>query len=147
MTDVPQMWRGRAGRRPRSSSPAKRVDRETPIQRAVVDRLRFELPGAIVHHSPNEVPLDGEDVKRAVAKAKRNGMVPGFPDVVVVLVCRPITLFFEVKSPTGRETAAQRDLREVAVAAGHHWAVVRSQEDVVACLDAWGVRRRGATRT
>ncbi|WP_411956866.1 VRR-NUC domain-containing protein [Paracoccus homiensis] len=148
MTEAVQMWRGRAGRRGRSPGGTKRrADLEGPIQRAVVDRLRFELPGAIVHHSPNEVPLDGDDVRAAIAKAKRNGMVPGFPDVVVVLACRPVTLFFEVKADGGRETKAQRELREAATSAGHLWAVVRSQTEAVACLDAWGINRRGVTRT
>jgi hypothetical protein len=144
MTDTPQEWRGSAGRRSRAPGlRKKRRDLETPIQRAIVNRLRVELPGAIVHHSANEIPLAGKDVAKAIAKAKANGMVPGFPDVTVILMDQPQTIYFEVKAKGGKESDSQRELREKAVGAGHLWAVVRSHDEVVACLDEWGIKRRG----
>ena len=115
-----------------------RRDLENPIQRAIVQYLRTAIPGnPIVHHSPNEIGLSGKDVARQIAKAKLNGMVPGWPDLVVV--CYPAVLFFEVKAPGGRLSPAQEQVHMDMIRLGHRVAVVRSIEDVQAALDKWAI--------
>jgi hypothetical protein len=120
-----------------------RRDREGPVHQAILARLSFELPGAIIHHSANELPIGTDAARRAVAKAKRNGMQPGFPDIVVVAPEANV-MFFEVKAEGGRESPAQRDLRLRAESMGHRWAVVMSQDDAVAALRQWGIAHRSA---
>ena len=61
---------------------AKRIDREGPIHKAVLAYLRMRLPGAVIHHSPNETDMRGPTVARMIAKQKSLGMVVGFPDIV-----------------------------------------------------------------
>lgn len=115
----------------------KRTDREGPIHRACLQYLETALPGAIVHHSANEVPLKGKNVARALAKAKWNGMKPGYPD----LIChyRGRTLAFEVKAEGGRMSEPQKAMQ---AAFGDHdvpYAVVRSTQDVREALIEWDV--------
>jgi len=119
----------------------KNRDIEGPIHRSVLELLERILPNAVVHHSPNEFPGKGKMVARAIAKAKWNGMKPGYPD----LVCHHggKTMAFEVKSPKGKLTDAQSALLERLKAQGVLVAVVRSQEDVQASLSEWGIETRG----
>lgn len=118
----------------------KRVDREGPIHRAIVEYLRTVLPAALVHHSPNEIGLSGADVARQIAKAKTNGMVPGWPDIEVMAPEGP--MFFEVKAPGGTTTAAQDGVLGRLEAMGYQVAVVRSVADVRAALAMWGITTR-----
>lgn len=112
------------------------TDREGPIHRAILDHLRARFPGCIVHHSPNELALRGKHVSRQIAKAKHNGMVPGFPDLVAFT---PHGAFlFEVKAEGGRLTEAQKAVGAALASAGHPVGVVRSIEDVDECLAEWG---------
>lgn len=112
-----------------------RNDVEGPIQRAIIEYLRTQYPKAVVHHSPNEVPLQGKDVARAISKAVWNGMIPGFPDLVVIM--EGGVLFLEVKSDNGRLTDAQRAIGEAIQATGNYWKVVRSVEATKAAIMEW----------
>ncbi len=115
----------------------KRIDREGPVHKSILHFLRLQLPGAVIHHSPNEVSLRGREVARTIAKAKTLGMAVGFPDLLVIW--RGHTLAFEVKAPSGRPTEAQSNIGDMLIANGAMWAVVRSVEDVQHHLKAWGV--------
>ena len=116
-----------------------RRDLEGPIHRSILAYLRLTFPAAIVHHSPNEVPLAGKNVARAISKAKWNGMVTGFPDIVVFPYSNIGPLFFEVKADKGTATEAQEAVIGQLQALGYHAAVVRSIDDVAARLAEWGV--------
>ena len=116
----------------------KHRDLENPIQRAIVAYLRMAIPGnPIVHHSPNEVGMSGDEIARQIAKHKHNGMVSGFPDLV--LICNAGVAFFEVKTAKGVTSEAQRTVHADLSRMGHRIAVVRSIDDVRAALDAWGI--------
>jgi hypothetical protein len=115
----------------------KRVDREGPVHRACLQYLETVLPGAIVHHSANEIPIRGRNAERAVAKAKWNGMKPGYPDLIAHY--RGWTLGFEVKAEGGRMSPEQNAIRDQFEAQGIPYAVVRSIEDVREALNEWRV--------
>lgn len=106
----------------------KHTDREGPIHRACIEYLETTLPGAVVHHSANEIPLKGKNVARAIAKAKWNGSRPGYPDIVCHWQGR--TFLFEVKAPGNYLTEAQRAMRDALEAQGMPFAVVRSVDDL-----------------
>jgi len=114
----------------------KRRDVEGPIHRSVIAYLRAMLPGAVIHHSPNEVGVKGRDIARAIAKAKHNGMLVGFPDIIVIW--RGHVWTFEVKAPGNYPTAEQTEVGEMIRAQGVKWAVVRSIDDVALYVAAWG---------
>lgn len=115
----------------------KRQDREGPVHLAVLRFLRLALPGALIHHSPNETSLKGRDVARMIAKQKHLGMLVGFPD----LLCLHDGLFmaFEVKAEGNGATQAQKLVGQAIKEAGGQWAIVRSVDDVRECLTDWGV--------
>lgn len=120
---------------------SKRRDLEGPIHRSVLSLLESILPGAVVHHSPNEFPGKGEMVKRAIAKAKWNGMKPGYPDLIAHY--KGDTMAFEVKAEGGTTSDPQKEIHEALRSQGVHVAVVRSQEDTIEALDEWGIEHRG----
>ena len=120
----------------RSLPGARRSPRGTPeadAQRQIVAFLRAVLPrGAIVHHSANEVRGAARSHKLAQAIAVGMGVHPGFSDLLVLSEGR--ILFLEVKSKTGRQSAAQIAFEAAITAQGHAYAVIRSVEDARAAL-------------
>lgn len=119
---------------------------EDAIHRAVLHYLRIALPGALVVHVANEVGLSGGAVRAAIGKAKSLGMMPGFPDLMVIPASSIGPLFFEVKAKGGRTSEAQRDVISALDDLGYRVAVVRSINDVSARLADWGIPNRAPLR-
>lgn len=117
----------------------KKVDHESPVHRACLQYLETVLPGAIIHHSANELNLRGDKVSKAIAqnKAKAMGMKPGYPDLIAHY--RGWTLGFEVKAEGGRMSPTQKAMQAQFEAQGIPYAVVRSIEDVREALIGWRV--------
>lgn len=115
---------------------------ETPIQRAIVDYLRTVMPDAVVHHAKNEINKRGTAIAIELAKSKRNGAVTGFPDLIVLPYANVGAMFFEVKAPGGYPSKPQRAVHAQLEALGYRVAVVRSVDDVRACLRLWGIGHR-----
>jgi hypothetical protein len=114
------------------------VDREGPIQRAIIAYLFLRLPRAVIHASPNSFgDLHGPAIARQVAKAKMNGMVPGWPDIECFW--KGHALFFEVKAGSNTAQDTQKQVGADLIAQGAKWAVVRSVSDVSDCLRGWGL--------
>jgi hypothetical protein len=114
-----------------------RVDREGPIHLACLHWLQWKLPGAVIHHSPNEMNIGGDRKSKAIAqcRAKAMGMRPGWPDIEVFW--RGQFWAFEVKSATGRVSLKQLACGADIIDNGGQWAVVRSVADVERCVAAW----------
>ena len=110
---------------------------ELPIHRSILHYLQLALPGAVIHHSAQNIGVKGEGIARAVALAKSMGMMIGFPDLIVIY--RGRVMGFEVKAEGGAASDAQKAVGALFVANGAHWAVVRSIPDVTECLAAWGM--------
>lgn len=105
--------------------------------------LEVALPGSVVMHPANEIPLKGPAVRRALAKAKWNGTRPGYPDIITHWNGR--TFLFEVKAKGNYMTKTQREMRERLEANNIPFAVVRSVDDVAEALKAWGIEVRIAS--
>lgn len=117
---------------------AKREDREGPVHKAILQFLRLSLPrNAVVHHSPNEVDMQGRDAAWIVAKARGLGTVKGWPDLEIILDGR--VYFIEVKAENGRQEDAQKAVQEGLALAGAPYAVCRSVDDAEAALKTWGL--------
>ena len=117
----------------------RRVDREGPVQIAIVDYLRSVMPNCIVHHCRNEINKRGKSIQIELARAKRKGAVTGFPDLLVLPISTIGPLFFEVKAEGNYATPEQREIHMRLAALGYRVAVVRSIDDVRECLVEWGV--------
>ncbi len=118
---------------------AKRTDREGPVQQAVVEYLRMVMPDAMVVHVRNEINKRGVGFAIELARAKRRGVVTGFPDIVVLPFSTVGPLFLEVKAPGGYPGKTQKAVHDDLRRLGYHVGVVRSIDDVRDCLQQWGV--------
>jgi hypothetical protein len=110
------------------------ADREGPIQRSILAYLRLRLPGCVVAAVPNSTDIGGKRAMLAVANQKRNGLLPGFPDVVCYWCGE--CLLVEVKAPGGSLSKAQKDCHERLRAAGFQVVVARSIDDISPAVDA-----------
>lgn len=114
-------------------------DLEGPIHRQIVSYLRHVLPpDSIIHHSRNEGNRGGIRGKLDGARGKAMGVLPGFPDLLIYTGERGYCL--EVKTPKGRLSEAQKDVKERLERQALPYAVVRSVEDTRAALAEWGVQ-------
>ena len=117
----------------------KNASPEYQIHKSILAYLRLALPRAMIVHIPNQVDVSDPAVRRALAKNKSMGMVPGFPDLMVLPFSNMPTMFFEVKSASGRVSENQTEVMRQLVALGYRCAVVRSIDDVRARLGEWAV--------
>jgi len=117
------------------SGKSKRVDREGPIQKAILAYIAVRLPSALVHHSPNETNMRGRQAQRMVSDAKELGMRPGWPDIEILWQRHFWTM--EVKAPGGYPTENQIETGRLIVEQGGKWAVVRSVEDAKDAIHGW----------
>ena len=114
---------------------------EADLQRAVVVALRFALPkGAIIHHCVNEITEAGPRGAKRQAILVGMGVHAGFADLIVVYEGR--VLFLELKSLKGRLSPAQEAFRDVMLAQGFGWALVRSIDDALGALANHGFTTR-----
>ena len=119
----------------------KRIDREGPIHRSIIDYLRNVLPGSVVYHPANEIDARGKNIARAIAKNKWNGTLPGYPDIICHY--RGRTVLFEVKAPGNGLEKSQKAMRAALEAQDIPYGLVRSIEDTKECLGAWGITTTG----
>lgn len=125
----------------------KKQDREGPVHKSILEYLRYALPGALIHHSPNELDLgngDGDESDKqrrrqakAIAqnKAKSKGMMPGFPDLMVLW--RGRFLAIEVKAGSNRADPQQEDVGALIEKNGGRWAVAWDLDDAQRVVRAW----------
>lgn len=110
---------------------------ETILQRQIRDYL-----GAIGFRSvavPNGSVLAGgaEQRARQMASLKRDGLTPGFPDLIVFGKGGRIG-FIEVKTEGSYQQASQKECQRWLIEFGQVYAICRSVEDVHETLDGWG---------
>ena len=118
----------------------KRIDREGPIQRAIIQYLRASLPGCVVASVPNSTDVRGRSAAIAIAKQKRDGLLPGFPDVWCGW--RGQVLLIEVKAKGGRTSPAQDDVHERLRANGFDVIVAYGIDDVTPAVAAMKAKER-----
>lgn len=116
-----------------------RVDREGPIHRDILGYLRDVFPHGIVHHCKNEIKKRGWSIAKELAQAKVDGVVTGFPDLMVIPYAHVQPMFFEVKAEGNYLSPAQKEVHARMKALGQRVAVVRSIDDTREALHEWGI--------
>jgi hypothetical protein len=118
--------------------PRRRLEQE--IQHSVVSHLRCRgARGAVWWHAPN-----GGFRRPAEAKILAGlGVRPGVADICVVHDGRFYAL--ELKSPSGRSTAAQTAFRDEINAAGGFASEAVGLDAAIRCLESWGLLRGRVT--
>lgn len=127
----------RAAPKQRFGKAVKGGPSERVIQRGIVKALR--KLGVMVHHSPNGSMLGGDKFARVkqAAVLKADGMMAGFPDLV--LIDRDGECgFIEVKAPGGSLEQNQQALIPKLRARSPRVAVVTSIDEALAALKRWG---------
>ena len=105
---------------------------EDDLQKHVIKWLEIVLPQPhLIHHSPNE----GRHHVNYRHKQKLMGVVPGFPDIMIMLP-DTMPLFIELKQPKNYPTEQQRIVGEQLINMGYDYAVCRSITEVKAFLTA-----------
>lgn len=121
----------------------KRRDREGPIHKAIYDYLCLVFPEPqAVYHCRNEINKRGKGIAIELAQAKRKGVIPGFPDLLVLPFSTLGPLFFEVKAEGGYASKPQKDMHDRLRRLGYRVAVVRSIDDVREALTEWSIPTR-----
>lgn len=110
---------------------------ETVIQRAI--RTQFKALGFHTVHVPNGAVLSGDKLKRArqMNSLKADGLLPGFPDLLVYGPEGRIG-HVEVKQEGTYQTPTQKACQAWLEGLGHLYIVCRSSEDVKETLTKWG---------
>jgi len=107
---------------------------EHQIHAAVAQWLRAQHPRLLFWHSHQSGRLS---VAEAM-KAKRMGRRAGIPDFTFLLPPHGTAGFIELKAEGGRQSEPQLTFEIQARAAGAHYAVCRSLEEVEGTLMSWG---------
>ena len=117
---------------------ARNVDREGPIQAAIVQFLRLQYPNALLFSVPNELASKAGGGKQGAARqtmirnvqarAKKAGMLPGMADLGFLIGGQFYA--FEVKADGNYQQQSQKDVQAKVQANGGIYAVVRSIDDV-----------------
>ncbi|MEY1555306.1 VRR-NUC domain-containing protein [Yoonia sp. R2331] len=112
---------------------------ELKVQIAIIKWLRAVMPKALIQHSRNEVQKRGPSGMREVVRAKSAGMLPGFPDLIVLPDAKTGPFFLEVKAPKGRVSPTQEQVHGMLSERGYPIAVVKSVEDTREFLIGAGI--------
>jgi len=134
-------------KRDRAAVRRKLTPKERETQRAVLDYLTLALPpGSKVHHVANESMVDpswSSERKASYFKARaRDGVLPGFPDLAILLPGGR-TVWLEMKRPiygvpSADQLSLHREMREI----GHAVDIASTLEGVQAFLRGAGVPLR-----
>jgi hypothetical protein len=108
----------------------RRARPERAIQIAIKKHLA--LYGIVVVHVPNE----GKRTTIAGRLIKQEGVLPGFPDLVLLAPGGRVA-FVEVKAPGGRLSDRQRECHAMLARLGHNVLTADNQDAVVNALKTW----------
>lgn len=110
---------------------------ESQVQRDV--RKYLTKLGLTSVSVPNGSHLAGDKLARIkqTAAMKADGMLPGFPDLIV-LGSNGRCGYLEIKTPKGVVSQAQRNVQSMLDRMGHNVAVVRGVDDTRDALTIWG---------
>ena len=126
----------------RSLPRAKRdYNAEARAQAAIFDYVNWVAPEVAVFHVAN----GGLRSKTEAARLKWMGVVPGVPDLVLVLP-KGRCAFWEVKTPKNGLSPEQKAFVDRLTVLGHSWGIVRSIEDARRELAALGIQTRETRR-
>jgi len=118
---------------------ARPIDREGPVQKAIVQWLELQFPNWLVHHCKTEINKGGLAFMKEAARGKSLGAKAGFPDLLVLPWSHIGPVLLEVKAEGNGTSQAQKAMHERLRALGYRVAVVRSIEDVQEHLATWGI--------
>jgi hypothetical protein len=113
-----------------------RAPSEFQIQVALIARLRLQCrPNILYFHCPNGELRD----KRAAAKLKAMGVLPGVADLQFIFPVAQPNLFLELKARRRKLSSDQDAFRSRVRSAGHHYEMADNIDDAVRILVKYNV--------
>ena len=125
-------------------TPRLPAPKERTVQRQIVAGLRQIGLGVVAIPNGGEYRGSPEMRARMAIARRQEGVVSGFPDLMVLSKRgAPMTCFLEVKRPgvslSGEHVARQLECHAALTADGHNVAIVRSLDDAIAAVKSWGM--------
>lgn len=112
---------------------------ELKVQIAIIKWLRAVMPHAMIHHSVNEGNRSGKAGMLDGVRKKNAGMMPGFPDLIVLPYATTGAFFIEVKAAKGRVSPVQDEVHGMMERLGYKVCVAKSVDDVRDFMRASGI--------
>lgn len=112
---------------------------ERPVQRGAIRLLAMQRIEAVA--VPNGAHLAGDRLARIkqMAALRKDGLRPGFPDLILFGRGRLQVGFIEVKREVGNDLSdMQEDWRDMLIGWGFPWALIRQPEEALDAVRAWG---------
>ncbi|WP_088201711.1 VRR-NUC domain-containing protein [Sphingobium sp. Z007] len=127
--------RAAAGRK--RAAPAGMAER--PVQRGAIRLLAMQRIEAVA--VPNGAHLAGDKLARIkqMAALRKDGLRPGFPDLILFGRQQLQIGFLEVKREVGNDLSDdQEDWRDMLIGWGFPWAMIRQPEEALDVVREWG---------
>lgn len=128
---------------PRATSGRKRAApagmAERPVQRGAIRLLAMQRIEAVA--VPNGAHLAGDKLARIkqMAALRKDGLRPGFPDLILFGRQQLQIGFMEVKREIGNDLSDhQEDWRDMLIGWGFPWAMIRQPEEALDVVRSWG---------
>ena len=112
---------------------------ERPVQRGAIRLLAMQRIEAVA--VPNGAHLAGDKLARIkqMAALRKDGLRPGFPDLILFGRAQLQIGFIEVKREIGNDLSDdQEDWRDMLVGWGFPWAMIRQPEEALDVVRSWG---------
>lgn len=112
---------------------------ERPVQRGAIRLLAMQRIEAVA--VPNGAHLAGDKLARIkqMAALRKDGLRPGFPDLILFGRGQQQIGFLEVKREKGNDLSDdQEDWRDMLIGRGFPWAMIRQPEEALDAVRAWG---------
>lgn len=125
-----------AGSRKRATSAGMA---ERPVQRGAIRLLAMQRIEAVA--VPNGAHLAGDRLARVkqMAALRKDGLRPGFPDLILFGRRQLQIGFIEVKREIGNDLSGdQEDWRDMLIGWGFPWAMIRQPEEALTVVREWG---------
>lgn len=125
--------------RRRPSAPTSNGMIERTVQRGAIRLLAMRGIEAV--HVPNGSHLAGDKLARIkqMAALRKDGLRPGFPDLILFGKLPSLVGFLEVKREVGNDLSdVQEDWRDILTQRAFPWAMIRQPEEALAAVREWG---------
>ena len=97
---------------------------EKQLQQTIVAYFREQFSQYIIVSSLNGIKLTGTGKYSTILEETRSGMLKGWPDLEIVLP--DIVLYVELKTPTGVQSQAQKDVQAKLESLNKKYYIVRT---------------------
>ena len=114
-------------------------ENEKDVTKQVLDWVSYDPEITLLRFNTTGIP------DKSVKGGLRKNPVAGAPDFIGVYMMAkiPISFYFEIKSPTGKQRDAQKKFEQAVKVQGHHYFIIRSAQDAEEAIRKIHKQHRG----